>query len=85
MYIHTMQVVRLGHPARLVEAIQSLSLDALLLRSDSASIIRDVRVDLERAIVSQVYHLGGFTQVYLSRITVVNLAKLLTRENGERR
>ena len=53
MYIHTMQVVRLGHPARLVEAIQSLSLDALLLRSDSASIIRDVRVDLERAIVSQ--------------------------------
>lgn len=47
-----MQVVRLGHPARFIDAVQRFSLDALLSRSDSASVLYDVRSDLEKAIVS---------------------------------
>lgn len=43
--------MRLGHPARLVEAVQRFSLDALLSRSDSTSIISDVKADLEKAMV----------------------------------
>ena len=47
-----MQVVRLGHPARFTDAVQRFSLDALLSRSDSASVLHDVRGDLEKAMVS---------------------------------
>lgn len=48
------QVVRLGHPARLVPAVMRYSLDALISSSDSAAIIRDVRKEMEQAIVSVV-------------------------------
>ena len=46
--------MRVGHPARLVEAVQKHSLDALLSRLDSASILSDVRGDLEAAMVCEV-------------------------------
>lgn len=46
------QIVRIGHPARIVEAVQKYSLDALLSAADSANIIKDVRKDLQNALVS---------------------------------
>lgn len=48
----TLQIVRVGHPARLSDTVQSLSLDALLKSADSAEIISDVRKDIKKAIVS---------------------------------
>ena len=46
------QIVRIGHPARIVETVQKYSLDALLSASDSADIIKEVRKDLQIALVS---------------------------------
>lgn len=42
-------ILRLGHPARLLEPIQQHSLDAVLARSDSAQIVADVRKDIDQA------------------------------------
>ena len=44
--------MRIGHPARIVEAVHKYSLDALLSSADSADIIKDVRKDLQSALVS---------------------------------
>uniref|UniRef100_A0AAY4BRC2 DNA-binding protein SMUBP-2 n=1 Tax=Denticeps clupeoides TaxID=299321 RepID=A0AAY4BRC2_9TELE len=41
-------VLRLGHPARLLESIQRHSLDAVLTRSDSADVIADIRRDMDK-------------------------------------
>ncbi|XP_007943110.1 DNA-binding protein SMUBP-2 [Orycteropus afer afer] len=41
------KVLRLGHPARLLDSIQQHSLDAVLARSDSAHIVADVRRDID--------------------------------------
>ena len=46
------KVLRLGHPARLLESIQKHSLDAILAQSDNASIITDIRKDMDKAFVS---------------------------------
>lgn len=46
------RILRLGHPARLLEPIQQHSLDAVLARSDSAQIVADVRKDIDQAFVS---------------------------------
>jgi ATP-dependent RNA/DNA helicase IGHMBP2 len=43
------QVVRLGHPARLVPAVLQFSLNALVANSDSARVIQDVREDIDQA------------------------------------
>ncbi|XP_061138538.1 DNA-binding protein SMUBP-2 isoform X1 [Syngnathus typhle] len=43
------KVLRLGHPARLLESIQKHSLDALLAKSDNANIIADIRKDIDKA------------------------------------
>ncbi|XP_034032279.1 DNA-binding protein SMUBP-2 isoform X2 [Thalassophryne amazonica] len=43
------KVLRLGHPARLLEAIQKHSLDAILAQSDNANIIADIRKDIDKA------------------------------------
>ncbi|XP_061630708.1 DNA-binding protein SMUBP-2 [Phyllopteryx taeniolatus] len=43
------KVLRLGHPARLLESIQKHSLDAILARSDNANIITDIRRDIDKA------------------------------------
>uniref|UniRef100_A0A673A3X9 DNA-binding protein SMUBP-2 n=1 Tax=Sphaeramia orbicularis TaxID=375764 RepID=A0A673A3X9_9TELE len=46
------KVLRLGHPARLLESIQKHSLDAILAQSDNANIISDIRKDMDKAFVS---------------------------------
>ncbi|XP_039989614.1 DNA-binding protein SMUBP-2 [Xiphias gladius] len=43
------KVLRLGHPARLLESIQKHSLDAILSQSDNADIITDIRKDIDKA------------------------------------
>ncbi|KAM7396863.1 hypothetical protein PAMP_019871 [Pampus punctatissimus] len=43
------KVLRLGHPARLLESIQKHSLDAILAKSDNANIIADIRKDIDKA------------------------------------
>ncbi|KAF5907620.1 DNA-binding protein SMUBP-2, partial [Clarias magur] len=43
------KVLRLGHPARLLESIQKHSLDAVLAQSDNTNIIADVRKDIDKA------------------------------------
>ncbi|XP_031303759.2 DNA-binding protein SMUBP-2 [Camelus dromedarius] len=42
------RIVRLGHPARLLESIQRHSLDAVLARSDGAQIVADIRRDIDQ-------------------------------------
>ena len=46
------RVLRLGHPARLLESIQKHSLDAVLAKSDNTGIIADIRKDMDKAFVS---------------------------------
>ncbi|XP_074854038.1 DNA-binding protein SMUBP-2 [Carettochelys insculpta] len=43
------KILRLGHPARLLESIQHHSLDAVLARGDSAQIVADIRKDIDQA------------------------------------
>ncbi|NWR35063.1 SMBP2 protein, partial [Tachuris rubrigastra] len=43
------QILRLGHPARLLESIQQHSLDAVLARGDNAQIVADIRKDIDQA------------------------------------
>ncbi|XP_028649365.1 DNA-binding protein SMUBP-2 [Erpetoichthys calabaricus] len=43
------KVLRLGHPARLLESIQKHCLDAVLAHSDSTQIIKDIRTDIDQA------------------------------------
>ena len=45
------RILRLGHPARLLESIQQHSLDAVLARSDSAQIVADIRKDIDQVFV----------------------------------
>ena len=59
-----LQIVRIGHPARIVEAVQKYSLDALLSTADSAAIILDVRKDLQTAIVSTLYPTSRYCAKY---------------------
>ncbi|NXP15018.1 SMBP2 protein, partial [Thinocorus orbignyianus] len=47
---HRARILRLGHPARLLEPIQQHSLDAVLARSDSARIVADIRKDIDQAL-----------------------------------
>ncbi|XP_043829131.1 DNA-binding protein SMUBP-2 isoform X2 [Dromiciops gliroides] len=42
------RVLRLGHPARLLDAIQHHCLDAVLARSDQAQIVADIRKDIDQ-------------------------------------
>ena len=53
IFLIVLQVVRIGHPARLVESVLRYSLDALLSACDSAQIMEDVTKDLEKALVSE--------------------------------
>lgn len=45
------QILRLGHPARLLESVQQHSLDAVLARSDNAQIVADIRRDIDQVFV----------------------------------
>ncbi|NXG59682.1 SMBP2 protein, partial [Hemiprocne comata] len=44
------RILRLGHPARLLEPIQQHSLDAVLARGDNAQIVADIRRDIDQAL-----------------------------------
>ncbi|PKU31282.1 hypothetical protein llap_18414 [Limosa lapponica baueri] len=48
---HRARILRLGHPARLLEPIQQHSLDAVLAHSDNAQIVADIRKDIDQAFV----------------------------------
>lgn len=43
------RLLRLGHPARLLQPIQQHSLDAVLARGDNAQIVADIRRDIDQA------------------------------------
>lgn len=45
------RILRLGHPARLLESVQQHSLDAVLARSDNAQIVADIRRDIDQVFV----------------------------------
>ncbi|NWU71552.1 SMBP2 protein, partial [Pterocles burchelli] len=46
---YSARILRLGHPARLLEPIQQHSLDAVLARGDNAQIVADIRKDIDQA------------------------------------
>lgn len=52
------KVLRLGHPARLLESIQKHSLDAVIAHSANAGIIADIRKDIDKAFVSIIRRVG---------------------------
>ncbi|KAL7878795.1 hypothetical protein AOLI_G00097690 [Acnodon oligacanthus] len=54
------KVLRLGHPARLLESVQKHSLDAVVAQSDNSNIVADVRKDMDKAFsqMKKVYDKG---------------------------
>ncbi|NXX48694.1 SMBP2 protein, partial [Tricholaema leucomelas] len=46
----SVRILRLGHPARLLEPIQKHSLDAVLAHGDNAQIVADIRKDIDQAL-----------------------------------
>ncbi|XP_002755681.3 DNA-binding protein SMUBP-2 [Callithrix jacchus] len=73
------RILRLGHPARLLESIQQHSLDAVLARSDSAQIVADIRKDID-----QVFVRNKKTQDKREKSNFRNEIKLLRKELKER-
>uniref|UniRef100_A0A6I8NXW6 DNA-binding protein SMUBP-2 n=1 Tax=Ornithorhynchus anatinus TaxID=9258 RepID=A0A6I8NXW6_ORNAN len=47
---HHERVLRLGHPARLLDSTVRHSLDAVLARGDGAQLVADIRKDIDRAL-----------------------------------
>ncbi|XP_075693819.1 DNA-binding protein SMUBP-2 [Rhinoderma darwinii] len=45
--VYKEKILRLGHPARLLESLQHYSLDAVLARSDNAQLVADIRKDID--------------------------------------
>ncbi|KAM5247003.1 DNA-binding protein SMUBP-2 [Ctenodactylus gundi] len=73
------RILRLGHPARLLESIQQHSLDAVLARSDNAQIVADIRSDID-----QVFFKNKKTQDKKEKNNFRNEIKLLRKELKER-
>ncbi|KAL1787993.1 DNA-binding protein SMUBP-2 [Sigmodon hispidus] len=73
------RILRLGHPARLLEAAQQHSLDAVLARSDNAQIVADIRRDID-----QVFSKNRKTQDKREKSNFRNEIKLLRKELKER-
>ncbi|XP_042759888.1 DNA-binding protein SMUBP-2 isoform X3 [Panthera leo] len=73
------KVLRLGHPARLLDCIQQHSLDAVLARSDSAQIVADIRKDIDQAFLK-----NRQTQDKREKSSFWNEIKLLRKELKER-
>ncbi|XP_027625195.1 DNA-binding protein SMUBP-2 [Tupaia chinensis] len=73
------RILRLGHPARLLESIHQHSLDAVLARSDSAQIVADIRKDID-----QVFAKNKKTQDKKEKGNFRNEIKLLRKELKER-
>ncbi len=49
------KVVRLGHPARLVSSVVHHSLDSLLNNYDGSDIVKDIRKEMSKTIVSRIF------------------------------
>ncbi|XP_032735590.1 DNA-binding protein SMUBP-2 [Lontra canadensis] len=73
------RIVRLGHPARLLDSIQQHSLDAVLARSDSAQIVADIRRDIDQAFAK-----SRRTQEKRDKSSACSEIKLLRKELKER-
>ncbi|XP_036991202.2 LOW QUALITY PROTEIN: DNA-binding protein SMUBP-2 [Artibeus jamaicensis] len=73
------RVLRLGHPARLLESIQQHCLDAALARGDSAQIVADIRRDIDQVLVKI-----RKTQDKREKSSFRNEVKLLRKELQER-
>nr|XP_026252347.1 DNA-binding protein SMUBP-2 [Urocitellus parryii] len=73
------RILRLGHPARLLESIQQHSLDAVLAQSDSTQIVADIRKDIDRILVK-----NRKTQDKRERGNFWNEIKLLRKELKQR-
>ncbi|XP_069713281.1 DNA-binding protein SMUBP-2 [Phaenicophaeus curvirostris] len=66
------RILRLGHPARLLEPIQQHSLDAVLARGDNAQIVADIRKDIDQAFAkTKKAQDKGERSHYLSEIKVL--------------
>nr|XP_020639747.1 DNA-binding protein SMUBP-2 [Pogona vitticeps] len=76
---HKIRILRLGHPARLLESIQHHSLDAVLARGDNAKIVTDIRKDIDQAFVKT-----RKTQDKGERGHFLNEIKILRKELKER-
>ncbi|CAH6793435.1 DNA-binding protein SMUBP-2 [Phodopus roborovskii] len=73
------RILRLGHPARLLESAQQHSLDAVLARSDNAQIVADIRKDID-----QLFSKNKKTQDKREKSNFQNEIKLLRKELKER-
>ena len=73
------RILRLGHPARLLESVQHHSLDAVLARSDNAQIVADIRRDID-----QVFGKNKKTQDKREKGNFRSEIKLLRKELKER-
>ncbi len=46
------KMIRLGHPARLLESIQEYSLDSILSRSEQYKLANDIKQDMDKTLKS---------------------------------
>jgi ATP-dependent RNA/DNA helicase IGHMBP2 len=46
----TLKMIRLGHPARLLEHIQDYSLDSIVSKSDQFRLANDIRIDMDKTL-----------------------------------
>ncbi|XP_066488369.1 DNA-binding protein SMUBP-2 [Tiliqua scincoides] len=76
---HHERILRLGHPARLLESIQHHSLDAVLARGDNAQIVAEIRKDIDQAFAKT-----RKTQDKGERSHFLNEIKTLRKELKER-
>ncbi|KYO41590.1 DNA-binding protein SMUBP-2 [Alligator mississippiensis] len=76
---YKVRILRLGHPARLLESIQHHSLDAVLARGDNAQIVADIRKDIDQAFAKT-----KRTQDKGERSHFLNEIKTLRKELKER-
>ncbi|NXA37648.1 SMBP2 protein, partial [Eudromia elegans] len=65
------RIVRLGHPARLLEPLQQHALDAVLARGDGARIVADIRREIDQACVPKKTQDKGERSHFLSEIKVL--------------
>ncbi|NXA49312.1 SMBP2 protein, partial [Nothocercus julius] len=65
------RLVRLGHPARLLEPLQQHALDAVLARGDGARIVADIRKEIDQALVPKKTQDKGERSHFLSEIKVL--------------
>ncbi|XP_028334690.1 DNA-binding protein SMUBP-2 isoform X2 [Physeter macrocephalus] len=73
------RLLRLGHPARLLESVQRHSLDAVLARGDGARIVADIREDIDQVLAK-----SKKTQDKREKSNFRNEIKLLRKELKER-